>query len=856
MCSRRRTLLGLALLLGGGVLAADDNTYPHVNVASIFVIDAKWPEKPADFQWTEFHGIAVDAKDEVYAFTRGTPPVQVYDASGKFLRSWGEKLFKIAHSIKIDPEGNLWLGDIGLHTMQKFSPDGKLLLTLGTPGVPGRDPAHFNMPTDAVVSPAGDIFVTDGYVNARVVHFDKTGKFVKEWGELGSKPGQFSVPHSICLDSKGRLYVADRNNVRIQVFDQQGKLLDVWNDLIVPMSLCISKEDEIWVCGSSPQHWFPDEKWLGSPPRDQLLMKFDTAGKMLQLFAVTRRSHRSRAAGRRLEVPPVGPRQQRQHLRGRSAGQANPEIRPRQGRCAVVGPAIRWRKFCSSFYTGRAMRQLYLVLMLSGCVASIHVQDAAQPFAAFRMEEFDTGFKVCWSLLVEDVNGDGKKDIIVVSPTGVVWCEGPTWKRHVMVAEGATKPNSMTLSAIRADGGRLNFVLGGGWKPPFPTGSESSAVWLQPGQDLTEAWNPTLISGEPMIHRVRFADVLGEGRPQLIVAPMMGRESSAANNWLDGRPVRMLVYRVPTEPTTDRWTPEVIDESLHVVHGLTPVPRPDGKGVDLLTASYEGVHLIGRDRDRKWTKTQLTPGNQENPAGSRGSSEAKFGKLNGGRQFLATIEPWHGNQFVVYTQPESKESGALWDRHVIDDQLKYGHAVWCADLDGDGNDEVTVGAMEDHDDKPGARRGVRLYKATDATGKSWTRHVLDNGQFSVEDLAAVDLTGSGALTSWSSASSPESCASIGTRASNEPADRHPPGVGRLADGGLRRWLRAQLYGPARRRTYHESFLQSCALFSLLPDSCGKLPAVCRRTWSGTIRPGGIPAEQVAYPGRARVAKAC
>lgn len=289
MCPRRGTLLGLALLLVGGPLPAADNTYPHVNVAKVFIIDAKWPEKPGRFTWTEFHGVAVNAKDEVFAFTRGTPPVQVYDAAtGKFLRSWGEQVFKTAHSIKLDPEGNVWLGDIGHHTIQKFSPEGKLLLTLGTHGEAGRDRMHFNQPTDAVVTPQGDVFVTDGYVNARVVHFDKTGKYVKEWGKLGSKPGEFSVPHSICVDSKGRLYVADRNNVRIQVFEQSGKLLDVWNDLVVPMSLCATKDDEIWVCGSSPQHWYPEEKWLGSPPRDQLFMKFDTAGKMLQLWSPVR----------------------------------------------------------------------------------------------------------------------------------------------------------------------------------------------------------------------------------------------------------------------------------------------------------------------------------------------------------------------------------------------------------------------------------------------------------------------------------------------------------------------------------------------------------------------------------------
>ena len=137
------------------------------------------------------------------------------------------------------------------------------------------------------VTPAGDIYVADGYGNARIVQFDRSGKYVREWGELGHKPGQFSIPHAIAVDSKGRLYVADRNNVRVQVFDPTGRFLAEWRDLMVPWGLCVTKGDEIWVCGSSPQHWRPKETWLGSPPRDQLFMKFNGDGKALQFWAVT-----------------------------------------------------------------------------------------------------------------------------------------------------------------------------------------------------------------------------------------------------------------------------------------------------------------------------------------------------------------------------------------------------------------------------------------------------------------------------------------------------------------------------------------------------------------------------------------
>jgi hypothetical protein len=264
--------------------------YPKVNVATAYSVDPKWPQKPDHCQWAEVSGIAVDAKDNVYVYTRGTPPVQVFDADGKFVRAWGQDTIKSAHHIKIDHESNVWVADIGHHTIQKHTPDGKLLLTIGTPDQPGRDKTHLNMPTDMAITPKGDVFVSDGYGNARVVHFDRDGKYVKEWGELGSKPGQFSIPHAICLDSKGRLYVADRNNVRVQVFDQTGKPLDVWNNLIVPWGFWVTKNDEIWVCGSSPMQWRPEDTTLGCPPKDQVFMKFNADGKLLQLWTVPKGS--------------------------------------------------------------------------------------------------------------------------------------------------------------------------------------------------------------------------------------------------------------------------------------------------------------------------------------------------------------------------------------------------------------------------------------------------------------------------------------------------------------------------------------------------------------------------------------
>jgi sugar lactone lactonase YvrE len=143
-----------------------------------------------------------------------------------------------------------------------------------------------NKPTDMAVTPDGEVFVSDGYGNARIVHFDAKGKFVKAWGKLGTGPGEFSLPHGICRDSQGRLYVADRNNARVQVFTADGKFLDEWRNLLVPWGFCITKQDEILVCGSSPMTWLPEQENLGCPPKDQVIMRFNPAGKLLQLWTL------------------------------------------------------------------------------------------------------------------------------------------------------------------------------------------------------------------------------------------------------------------------------------------------------------------------------------------------------------------------------------------------------------------------------------------------------------------------------------------------------------------------------------------------------------------------------------------
>ncbi len=248
-------------------------------------VDPTWPQRPDHVSgkgWVS--GLAIDDKDQVWFFRKGPDPVQVYTTEGAFVRTWGRGMFENPHQLRIDHEGNIWVTDFGHHVVEKYTPEGELLLRLGVRGESGDDEKHFYRPTDVVVAPAGDIFVTDGYGNRRIVHLDKEGNFIKTWGSYGTRPGQFVLPHAIVMDSGGLLYVADRNSGRIQVFNQNGTFLDQWENILMPWGISINDKDEIWICGSSP-HWW---KRHGKYPeyKDQLFARFSTDGRVRQTWMI------------------------------------------------------------------------------------------------------------------------------------------------------------------------------------------------------------------------------------------------------------------------------------------------------------------------------------------------------------------------------------------------------------------------------------------------------------------------------------------------------------------------------------------------------------------------------------------
>jgi len=381
------------------------------------------------------------------------------------------------------------------------------------------------------------------------------------------------------------------------------------------------------------------------------------------------------------------------------------------------------------------------LMILPLLLSLLRAAEGSGDVPAFRVQEIEKSLGVGYAVLLVDVNSDGKKDIVVVDQRRVVWYENPSWRRRVIL-QGQTEPDNVCIAAADIDGdGQLDFALGAAWNPAN-TKSGGTLQWLRRGKTLDEPWSVYPIGEEPTLHRIRFADLDGNGKPVLLVVPLMGRDSTAAKNHMDGQPVRVLAYRIPKDPLRDRWPMEVLDQSMHVIHNFQPIPAENGKGMDVLTASYEGVNLLYHEGS-KWTRRQLGMGDQSHPDKNRGASEVKRGKLKNGRPFIATIEPWHGDKIVVYTPPDGTDR--LWERHIIDDKLKWGHAVWCADLDGDGGDELIIGVRDVLSDKPGENCGVRIFKAIDDKGTKWQRYLLDEGGVRVEDLAADDLDGDGRI---------------------------------------------------------------------------------------------------------------
>jgi hypothetical protein len=204
-----------------------------------------WAKLPDGWEFRDVAGVAVDSKDQVYVFNRSEHPMMVFDREGNFLRAWGEGIFNRAHGLHVGPDDALYCTDDGDHTVRKCTTEGKVLLEIGIPGKPAPyiSGEPFHRCTHTALSPDNHIFVSDGYGNARVHKYTPDGKLVMSWGEPGSDPGQFNIVHNIVADDDGWIYVADRENHRVQVFDTNGKYETQWNNLHRPCGLFMPRGD-------------------------------------------------------------------------------------------------------------------------------------------------------------------------------------------------------------------------------------------------------------------------------------------------------------------------------------------------------------------------------------------------------------------------------------------------------------------------------------------------------------------------------------------------------------------------------------------------------------------------------------
>jgi hypothetical protein len=391
-------------------------------------------------------------------------------------------------------------------------------------------------------------------------------------------------------------------------------------------------------------------------------------------------------------------------------------------------------------------------------IAAAPAPAVAADFPRFQVQEIDPhAGAIVYAVTVADVDGNKKPDVVAVTEDAVVGYENPGWARHDIIRKVTARDN-VCIQPYDVDGdGRIDFALGAGWRPS-DTKNPSTLQWL--GRDTEGQWQVHPIRyDEPTLHRLRWGTVKGEesGKKQLVVAALQGR-GTRGPNWGSGGGVRVLVYDVPEKPSGAEWPSEVADSSLHTIHNLQLIDLNGDRRDEVVLAAWEGVFVLQRNVAGHWTRTQIGSGNQESQP-SKGSSEVKVGRLQGGGSYVATIEPWHGHQAVVYTPPSKPAEGgstppgappALWSRTVIAEPMQWGHAVWCADLDGDGDEELIVGQRDPNKAGTPAPRGPGVFvfdPRTDAkTGAlSFERHTIDDGGVGCEDAMAADLDDDGRL---------------------------------------------------------------------------------------------------------------
>ncbi len=212
-----------------------------------YTVQEDWWTLPEGWEFGWIPAVAVDSQDRVYVYSRSEHPMVVFDRDGNLIDSWGDDILKDAHGIFIDTDDNIYCTERETHVIRKFNVSGGLLMTLGTPDAPGAEGEPFNLPTDFALGPDGEMFISDGYGNARIHKYSPDGELIKSWGQPGTGPSEFDLPHCVRVDPRNRLMVADRENNRIQFFTLDGEYIEEWGDLLHPDTIYIGDDDLVYI---------------------------------------------------------------------------------------------------------------------------------------------------------------------------------------------------------------------------------------------------------------------------------------------------------------------------------------------------------------------------------------------------------------------------------------------------------------------------------------------------------------------------------------------------------------------------------------------------------------------------------
>jgi hypothetical protein len=354
--------------------------------------------------------------------------------------------------------------------------------------------------------------------------------------------------------------------------------------------------------------------------------------------------------------------------------------------------------------------------LLSLCAAL----SVASAFSAqFKEQTIDDKIGIGYGLAIADVNGDKKKDILLVDAAEVAWYENPTWQKHVITGK-LTERDHVCIAAEDLNGdGKAEIAIGAQWNPG-DTVNSGAVFYLVAPEDRSQKWKAVKLPHEPTVHRMWWVHDHA-GKYSLVVAPLHGR----GNKNGAGEGVKLLEYILPANPEGE-WKTRLIENTMHLTHNLDPIQWDSDSSQEILYGGKEAIFLLDR-KDAEWSKTKLA-GDQP---GFAGVGEVRLGKVKGGK-FIATIEPMHGTNVAVYTTAQGASS---WNRKVIDSSLNDGHAVGTGDLLQSGDDQIVIGWRGKNAD---GKVGLKILARK---GDAWEASWVDDNGMACEDLKVADLNG-------------------------------------------------------------------------------------------------------------------